>query len=624
MLYLDGDGYMKNEKSSKQNISFDPKKKCLLDLLIENEVNEIIVFFQKRLSTRTITEILKDDTTKHMLFDLIFKYFLQNYNKIFTTIPSITEQSFNLDREKLKTEDCIQEKTRTDSKDLNASFFTENVHNYSIIKCSIKDNELKPRTVSDLRLAINIPSSLFFSSPLLYQATAEYLFGNILKKYYMDIMEEEIKTLDSTNLADLKIESRCNSDLVCLDVLIKKMKELSEEVIDLQAPVFTSKYSILLNVLIENITQINESDVLEACNKNLKNVEKKIDLELLRDDAFSLVSKMLASIIDSPTLGYQYIENIKKERFLLLREYEDEDKLSLPDERYQIELIYYDLVKLAERRQTYRNNVFSCANKTDHLLSIVDSKLYGDAYSLIINSHEDLQENYKNYVRECLMLSSNKEAGDTFFPSSMCESTDKAFASIKSNIRKNFDIIQQRINEIYGQKYTIDKRILEDRLSSLKKELNNIDSLVNPFYLVPGFLLNVHATSIKRKCTTFTALQSVITTWTACFDKNDVFQQGITQKKAITKQTTKRTQLDNIKVITEKEDMKDKPEIKEDEEKKTANIIEREAEIKQEVIEHNTKGEQTKKRGRPKKDEDRKNIKRRNRNPKQTNLLREI
>jgi hypothetical protein len=37
-------------------------------------------------------------------------------------------------------------------------------------------------------------------------------------------------------------------------------------------------------------------------------------------------------------MGYQYIENLKNSREVIIREYEDTDVANLPDERYQIKL----------------------------------------------------------------------------------------------------------------------------------------------------------------------------------------------------------------------------------------------------------------------------------------------
>ena len=674
---------MKDEKSSKKGVLLDSTKSFMMDSLIENELKKFFFFLQRKLPKDVGTELNQNDEAKCLMSNFMFHYFVQNYNKLIEKNPCLVDNLVNMNEmtasvcsgmtEKKLQEQKQSSQAKTSHGELNVSFFTENMQCYPIVRCSIKDNIIKPRTVSDLSLAINLPASECLPFTLLYQAVVECLFKNILTEYYMDVMEEEIKILNENK----KKKGTSFSDAIYIEALQKKMKELGEENIDFESPLFQSKYSMLFDVLAESIKKLNRGNILNECQQQLKTAEEIIDLEHLRDKNFSMLAKELASIVDSSLSGYQYIENIKGERILILREYEcnyeDKEDLALPDERYQLALSYCDHTKLAEKRRMYRDRVFACANKIDHLLSVVDTKLYGDAYSVIINSMEDLQKHYKTYVEECESFSSKMGEDSSikkgsFFLSSVLSKDDKTFESIKNDIRKNFEIIQQRIQEIYGGKRSVDREVLEERFSLLKDEERRIDSLVHPFYLTPGFLLEVSATSIKRRCITFTALQSVISTWIISFEKLAVLAKELFEKKKIAKKSVKKERIETEVIekeivvktqTTQKENKKKKMEstsvpdkltktekiekeekIAEDENAQNKNERKQEGKnqinVKKEktVVKNRkkqnvedfevTEGEGERKKVGAKKEEERKNIKRRNKNPKQKNLFREI
>ena len=84
--------------------------------------------------------------------------------------------------------------------------------------------------------------------------------------------------------------------------------------------------------------------------ENLKSI---IDMENIRNRGFNTAINSITSILDTSKMGYQYIENLKNAREVVLREYEDTDPVQLPDERYQITLKYYDHAQLMMEREAY-------------------------------------------------------------------------------------------------------------------------------------------------------------------------------------------------------------------------------------------------------------------------------
>ena len=69
-----------------------------------------------------------------------------------------------------------------------------------------------------------------------------------------------------------------------------------------------------------------------------ENLKKIIDMENIRNRGFNTAINSLTAILDTSKMGYQYVENLKNARELILREYEDTDAAHLPDERYQVRL----------------------------------------------------------------------------------------------------------------------------------------------------------------------------------------------------------------------------------------------------------------------------------------------
>jgi hypothetical protein len=63
---------------------------------------------------------------------------------------------------------------------------------------------------------------------------------------------------------------------------------------------------------------------------------------------------------------------------------------------------------------------------------------------------------------------------------------------------------------MYGYRYPIQRRVVEDRLSFLEREFLKFDYMINPYHIQPGLLLDVDITSIKRKKATLDGMANVL------------------------------------------------------------------------------------------------------------------
>jgi hypothetical protein len=63
---------------------------------------------------------------------------------------------------------------------------------------------------------------------------------------------------------------------------------------------------------------------------------------------------------------------------------------------------------------------------------------------------------------------------------------------------------------MYDYKYPVERRVIEERLTFLEKEYYRFDYLINPYHILPGLVLDVDITSIKRKKKTLDGMANVL------------------------------------------------------------------------------------------------------------------
>ena len=68
--------------------------------------------------------------------------------------------------------------------------FVRGENAYSIVKCAFKDNIVKPKTVTDVKLSVNILDTELISPIFQYQATVEYLIKDLLSNHLMNLIDK--------------------------------------------------------------------------------------------------------------------------------------------------------------------------------------------------------------------------------------------------------------------------------------------------------------------------------------------------------------------------------------------------------------------------------------------------
>ena len=66
------------------------------------------------------------------------------------------------------------------------------------------------------------------------------------------------------------------------------------------------------------------------------------------------------------------------------------------------------------------------------------------------------------------------------------------------------------MKKIHGNQHPTERVLLENRLKFLEQKFEEFETTVNPYHILPGVLLEVDITSVKRKRTTMMAMANVL------------------------------------------------------------------------------------------------------------------
>ena len=388
---------------------------------------------------------------------------------------------------------------------------------YSVVKCAFKDNIYKPKTVSDVKLSVNILDSELISPIFHYQATVEFIIKDLLSKHIMDEIDKEIEMVKDEHIEQGKEEM---SDS---EIIFEKMRRVENHTSDDTEDSNSKRYQIMSKRLMERVEGLRaEIDPEEFDSLNIReNLKKIIDLENIRNRGFNTAINSITSILDTSKMGYQFIENLKNARELIIREYEDMNYRDLPDERYQIQMKYFDNAQLIEERKAYDVQVKSFEVEVQHLWDVLEMVYEDKKLFKRITDYSDLAKIYKNKIRRKI----KDKTGDPLYEDidkvwdeisfvqpaeTQVEKMNRTYVFDKDKIGKKLALMSDKLQNMYGYRYPIQRRVIEERLQFLQTEFNKFDYIINPYHIQPGLLLDVDITSIKRKKATLDGMANVL------------------------------------------------------------------------------------------------------------------
>ena len=388
---------------------------------------------------------------------------------------------------------------------------------YSIVKCSFKDNPNKPKTVTDVKLSVNILDSELISPIFHYQVTVEFLVKDMISKNITDLIDKEIEKLKD------QVIDEGREELSDGEILFEKMKRVEKFTSDDKDDPKSKRYSYFAKTLMDKIEGLRaEIDPEEYDPVNIReNLKRIIDIENIRNRGFNTAINSITSILDTSKMGYQHVENLKNARELVLREYEDTDFDHLPDERYAIRLKYYDQAQLLEERKSYDVQAKTFEIEIQHLWDVLEMVYEDSKFMKGVVDFNDLAKRLRGKIKRRIKAKTGDplyediekswsevtfvRSGDTDV-----ERMNRTYIAEKDEIKRRIIMMRDKLQKLYGFRYPIQRRVMEDRLTFLEKQFLAFEYLINPYHIQPGLLLDVNITSIKRKKATLDGMANVL------------------------------------------------------------------------------------------------------------------
>jgi hypothetical protein len=388
---------------------------------------------------------------------------------------------------------------------------------YSVVKCSFKDNNYKPKTVSDVKLSVNILDSELISPIFHYQVTVEYLIKDLISKNIMDILDKEIEKLKD------KIIDEGREEMNDSEILFEKMRGVERYTGDDKDDPKSKRYTFFAKSLMDKIEGLRaEIDPEEYDPLNIReNLKKIIDIENIRNRGYNTSVNSITSILDTSKMGYQFIENLKNARELRIKEYEDTDVGILPDERYSIRLKYYDNAQLINERKAYDVMLKSLEVEVQHLWDVLEMVYEDSKFFKGIVDFKDLAKKVKNKIRKKIKAVTGDPLYEDIEKSwdeisfikpaeTEIERMNRTYLYEKDKLKRRIILMREKLQSVYGYRYPIKRRVMEERLVRLDTEFNKFDYIINPYHIQPGLLLDVDITSIKKKKATLDGMANVL------------------------------------------------------------------------------------------------------------------
>ncbi len=387
---------------------------------------------------------------------------------------------------------------------------------YSIVKCSFKDNALKPKVVSDVKLSVNILESELISPIIQYQASVEYIIKEQIAKTISEFIDREIEVLQD-QLVDEGKEELTDSEL-----MFERIKKVPDYTDDDKEDENSRRYAFMARDLVEKIEGLRAEIPREEFDpQNIReSIKRIVDDENIRNRGFNTAVNNLTSILDTSKMGYQYIENLKNARELIVREYEDTDPNRLPDERYQIKLKFYDNGQLEKLRNNYDAQIEEYRKEVIHLWDVVEV-VYQGKKARGVNDFDDLSKKVSSAIRKQI----KDVSGDPVYEEQekvwneimrlRVEDTDverlnRTYLYEKELLRKMLRKAREKVAVTFGYENPRTRVVTDQRIDALEREIEEFDYEINPYHVQPGLILDVDITSIKRQKFTLNRMANVL------------------------------------------------------------------------------------------------------------------
>jgi hypothetical protein len=211
---------------------------------------------------------------------------------------------------------------------------------------------------------------------------------------------------------------------------------------------------------------------------------------------------------------------------MVIREYEETDPNRLPDERYEIEMRYYEAQQIREEKAAYTAQLMEFQREVMRLWDVVE-EVYKEEKSR--SGHRDWNDVVAGTLerdkpgRRSSWFATASEVEDeevqqrlwneiTFIQrkQTALEEMNQTYEFIIQEFQERFRVLRRRLVEIFELRFPHHRLIIDQRLNFLESEFLRFMSRINPYHLQPGLLLELTLTSIKRKRVTVQGMSNVL------------------------------------------------------------------------------------------------------------------
>jgi hypothetical protein len=400
--------------------------------------------------------------------------------------------------------------------------FVRGENAYSVVKCSFRDSYRKPDTVRDIKLAINVLDAELISSIVPHQMLTEHLFKTVIAEHIQAMVNREVNEINQ----QLTLEGR--PPLSDHEALFEKIKTVENYTDDEQSD-NSKRYQFLSRALLERIEGLGaEVSKIDFDPIGVReSIAKFLEDEHLRTRGWYTAINSITSILDSSRMGYQHIHNFKNARHLQVREYQETDVSRLPDERYEIDLKYYDSRQIREEKVAYSAQLVEFRREIMRLWNVVEQIYQEEKANRNIKDWDALVETTldrnKPEKRRGWFAAPEDEGAEepeevkawnevTFIQRRLTslEEMNQTYTMMVEDFEARFNIMRHRLAQIFDLNYPDHRMIVEGRLNYLEDQFLQFMSKVNPYHVQPGLLLEVTITSIKRGQITIKGMANVL------------------------------------------------------------------------------------------------------------------
>lgn len=398
--------------------------------------------------------------------------------------------------------------------------FVRGNNTYAVVKCSFRNNRRKPDKVVDVKLALNVLNEELISPIIPHYLLTEHLIKDVIGKQILRLVEREVEEINQ----QLTLEGR--PELSPGESIFEKIKAVENYTDD--DPGETSKrYQLLPRKILDRIqgltgeidhTNIDVLGVREAVGSMLEN-------ENIRTMGWNTAVNSLTGILDRSRMGYQHAENFKGARRLIVREYEDTELGNLPDERFSIELIYYDTRKIQSEKVAYTAQLFEFRREIMRLWDVVEQVYQEEKSRTGKQDWDDLmgatiyrgqagpRRGWFQAPAPTSPEDSERVWNEVTFVQRKLTSLEEINRSYEMEItefNRRLTLTRKKLADTFDLSFPDHRVVIEERLNFLEDHFLNFTSMVNPYHIQPGVLLDFTMTSIKRLQVTIKGMSNTL------------------------------------------------------------------------------------------------------------------